>query len=54
MHHLLLPVQGSLTNPRRNFYQMRLDRIRNAEIARRNKERLKSPTAFPAVPKGDP
>lgn len=32
------------------FYQKRLDRIRNAELAKRNRERLKSPTLFPSVP----
>jgi len=37
----------------KNFYQMRVDRIRKAEIARRNRERLKSPTTFPSVPTGD-
>ena len=36
----------------RNFYQMRLDRIRNAEIAKRNRERLKNPSVFPSVPAG--
>ncbi|KAF2430717.1 DUF1742-domain-containing protein [Tothia fuscella] len=36
------------------FYQQRLDRIRNAEVAKRNRERLKNPTAFPSAPKGDP
>ena len=38
----------------RNFYQMRLDRLRNAELARRNRERLGNPTAFPSVPSGNP
>ncbi|KAL9582731.1 MAG: hypothetical protein Q9203_005368 [Teloschistes exilis] len=37
----------------KTFYQKRLDRIRNAEIAKRNRDRLKSPTLFPAVPSGD-
>ncbi|KAI9845372.1 MAG: hypothetical protein M1838_001772 [Thelocarpon superellum] len=37
----------------RNFYQMRIDRIRNAEIAKRNRERLRNPTTFPSVPNGD-
>ncbi|OCK75516.1 DUF1742-domain-containing protein [Lepidopterella palustris CBS 459.81] len=37
----------------KNFYQMRLDRIRNAEIAKRNRERLRNPTNFPSVPSGD-
>ncbi|MCJ1315151.1 hypothetical protein MMC15_000467 [Xylographa vitiligo] len=36
----------------KNFFQMRLDRIRNAEISKRNRERLKNPTAFPSVPSG--
>ncbi|KAF6224019.1 hypothetical protein HO133_010593 [Letharia lupina] len=35
------------------FYQKRLDRIRNAELAKRNRERLKSPTLFPSVPAGN-
>ncbi|ORX98536.1 VPS4-associated protein 1 [Clohesyomyces aquaticus] len=38
----------------KSFYQMRLDRIRNAEIAKRNRERLKNPASFPSVPSGDP
>lgn len=38
----------------KNFYQMRLDRIRNAEIAKRNRERLRNPNLFPSVPSGDP
>lgn len=37
----------------KSFYQMRIDRIRNAELARRNRERLKDPASFPAAPKGD-
>ena len=37
----------------RNFFQMRLDRIRNAEISKRNRERLKNPSVFPSVPSGD-
>ncbi|KAL8793379.1 MAG: hypothetical protein Q9195_004057 [Heterodermia aff. obscurata] len=36
------------------FFQKRLDRIRNAEIAKRNRERLKSPNLFPSVPTGNP
>jgi len=36
----------------KNFFQMRLDRIRNAEISKRNRERLKNPSAFPSVPSG--
>ncbi|KAF2653388.1 DUF1742-domain-containing protein [Lophiostoma macrostomum CBS 122681] len=38
----------------KNFYQMRVDRMRNAELAKRNRERLKNPTLFPSVPNGDP
>jgi hypothetical protein len=38
----------------KNFYQMRIDRIRNAEIAKRNQQRLKNPAAFPDVPTGNP
>ncbi|KAL2055543.1 hypothetical protein ABVK25_004351 [Lepraria finkii] len=34
------------------FYQKRLDRKRNAELAKRNQERLKNPTLFPSVPTG--
>ncbi|TID15610.1 DUF1742-domain-containing protein [Venturia nashicola] len=37
----------------KNFYQQRLDRIKNAEIAKRNRERLKNPTTFPSVPTGN-
>ncbi|MCJ1475219.1 hypothetical protein MMC13_003880 [Lambiella insularis] len=37
----------------KNFFQMRIDRIRNAEISKRNRERLKNPAAFPSVPSGD-
>ncbi|KAK5250647.1 hypothetical protein LTS03_000228 [Exophiala xenobiotica] len=37
----------------KNFYQMRIDRIRNMEIAKRNQQRMKDPTLFPAAPKGD-
>ncbi|KAL9612118.1 MAG: hypothetical protein Q9167_003270 [Letrouitia subvulpina] len=35
------------------FYQKRLDRIRSADIAKRNRERLKNPSLFPSVPSGD-
>ncbi|PWY86202.1 DUF1742-domain-containing protein [Aspergillus heteromorphus CBS 117.55] len=36
----------------KNFYQMRIDRMRNAEIARRNRQRLQDPSLFPSVPTG--
>ena len=38
----------------RNFYQMRLDKLKNAEIAKRNKERLNNSSSFPSVPSGNP
>lgn len=38
----------------RSFYQMRLDKIRNTEIAKRNRERLQNPANFPSVPKNLP
>ncbi|GAB7348071.1 hypothetical protein MBLNU459_g6102t1 [Dothideomycetes sp. NU459] len=37
----------------KHFYQQRLDKMRNAEIAKRNRERLRNPTSFPSVPSGD-
>ncbi len=36
------------------FYQKRLDRLRNLEVAKRNRERLKNPVLFPSVPNGNP
>ncbi|RJE20110.1 hypothetical protein PHISCL_07562 [Aspergillus sclerotialis] len=36
----------------KNFYQMRVDRLRNIEAAKRNRERLKDPSLFPSVPSG--
>ncbi|KAM3076231.1 hypothetical protein ACMFMG_006263 [Clarireedia jacksonii] len=36
------------------FYQQRIDKKKNAEIARRNRERLQNPNLFPQVPKGLP
>ncbi|KAI1360066.1 DUF1742-domain-containing protein [Xylaria arbuscula] len=38
----------------RVFYQRRLDRKRQAEMAKRNKERLSNPNFFPSVPKDLP
>ncbi|KAH7389547.1 VPS4-associated protein 1 [Phaeosphaeria sp. MPI-PUGE-AT-0046c] len=38
----------------KSFYQMRLDKLRNAEIAKRNRERLSNPANFPSVPSGSP
>jgi len=39
---------------KRAFYQQRLDKKRNIEIAKRNRERLQNPNLFPSVPKGTP
>ncbi|KAL2867905.1 AAA-ATPase Vps4-associated 1 family protein [Aspergillus lucknowensis] len=36
----------------KNFYQMRIDRIRNMEAAKRNRQRLQDPSFFPSVPSG--
>ncbi|KAI0181562.1 DUF1742-domain-containing protein [Hypoxylon sp. FL1284] len=38
----------------RTFYQQRLDRKRQAEMAKRNQERLRNPNFFPSVPKDLP
>lgn len=37
---------------KKSFFQMRIDRIRNAELAKRNMDRLQAPGAFPSVPSG--
>ncbi|KAI1375999.1 DUF1742-domain-containing protein [Hypoxylon crocopeplum] len=38
----------------RTFYQQRLDRKRQSEMAKRNRERLSNPNYFPSVPKDLP
>ncbi|KAK6524272.1 hypothetical protein TWF694_005926 [Orbilia ellipsospora] len=38
----------------RNFFNIRLDKYREKQIAKRNMERLKNPLYFPAVPKDGP
>lgn len=38
----------------KTFYQQRIEKKRNAEIAKRNRERLQNPSLFPQVPKGFP
>ncbi|KAI9734730.1 MAG: hypothetical protein M1818_006717 [Claussenomyces sp. TS43310] len=53
------PAPASEEEPRifalkRPFFQQRLDKKRNAEIARRGRERMQNPTLFPSVPKGAP
>lgn len=37
----------------RTFYQMRIDRLRGIEMAKRNQERMKNPSLFPSVPTKD-
>ncbi|OJJ53157.1 hypothetical protein ASPSYDRAFT_547613 [Aspergillus sydowii CBS 593.65] len=37
----------------KNFYQMRIDRMRNMEAAKRNRQRLQDPSFFPSAPSGD-
>ena len=32
---------------------MRLDRLRNVELSKKNQQRLKDPNVFPSAPKGD-
>ena len=44
----------SLTGPCSAFHQQRLNRKRQAEIAKRNRERMRDPTFFPSVPKNLP
>ncbi|KAJ6002703.1 Protein of unknown function DUF1742 [Penicillium sp. IBT 35674x] len=34
----------------KTFYQMRIDRLRGIERAKRNQERMKNPSLFPSVP----
>lgn len=36
------------------FYQQRIDKKRNIDIAKRNRERLQNPNLFPQVPKDIP
>ncbi|KAK6358870.1 hypothetical protein TWF696_000050 [Orbilia brochopaga] len=38
----------------RDFFNMRQQKYREKQLAKRNMERLKNPLSFPAVPKGDP
>ncbi|OOQ82134.1 hypothetical protein PEBR_41755 [Penicillium brasilianum] len=37
----------------KTFYQMRIDRLRGIEMAKRNQERMKNPSLFPSVPTKD-
>ncbi|KAL2002368.1 hypothetical protein VTN02DRAFT_75 [Thermoascus thermophilus] len=38
----------------KTFYQTRIDRLHNIEIAKRNRERLRDPSFFPSAPTGNP
>lgn len=53
------PEKAAIEGPRifqleKNFYQMRLQKKRDAEAARRNRDRMRAPGAFPSVPTGNP
>ena len=53
------PAKAAVVGPRifelqKNFYQMRLQKKRDAEIAKRSRDRLRAPGAFPSVPTGNP
>ncbi|KAK2845280.1 hypothetical protein FQN49_005877 [Arthroderma sp. PD_2] len=37
----------------KNFYQMRVDRLRAIERSKRDRQRLQNPSTFPSVPKSD-
>ncbi|KAJ5176290.1 Protein of unknown function DUF1742 [Penicillium canariense] len=37
----------------KTFYQMRIDRLRGIEMAKRNQERMRNPSLFPSVPRKD-
>nr|KMM73487.1 hypothetical protein CPAG_09776 [Coccidioides posadasii RMSCC 3488] len=37
----------------KNFYQMRIDKLRSMELAKRNRERMKDASFFPSAPKND-
>lgn len=53
------PEKAKVDGPRvfelqKNFWQMRLQRKRDVEVAKRNRERLRNPTMFPSAPSGNP
>jgi hypothetical protein len=53
------PAKAAVEGPRifelqKNFYQMRLQKKRDAELAKRTRDRLRAPGAFPSVPTGNP
>lgn len=52
------PAKTVVEGPRvfelhKNFYNMRLQKKRDAEMAKRNRERFRNPTLFPSVPSND-
>ncbi|KAI6843025.1 hypothetical protein KC340_g1259 [Hortaea werneckii] len=52
------PEKPKVDGPRifelqKNFWQMRLQKKRDAEVARRNRERLRQPGLFPSVPSNE-
>ena len=53
------PEKAKVEGPRvfelqKNFWQMRLQKKRDVEAAKKTRERLRNPTSFPAVPSGAP
>jgi hypothetical protein len=51
------PAKAAIEGPRifelhKNFYQMRIQKRRDAEQAKRNRDRLRNPASFPSVPSG--
>jgi hypothetical protein len=49
-----LPLHDLMSNPRnRNFFAIRLEKKRQIELAKRNRERITQPNFFPSVPKGN-
>jgi hypothetical protein len=57
LHYISMFTNASsnviLLTKHRTFYQMRIDRLRNIEMAKRNQERMKNPSLFPSVPTKD-
>jgi hypothetical protein len=49
-----LPTVSLTSRHRSTFYLQRVNRKRQAEIAKRNRERMQDPTFFPSVPKNLP
>lgn len=52
------PEKATVEGPRvfelqKNFWQMRLQKKRDVEAAKKNRERLRNPATFPSVPSGN-